>query len=288
MKKFLAPLMAALLLFSASSVGAVTPTVTLESQVWWHKTAIVVPEQVGSHIHVRATVPLPTAVVSGPVTIPMTVTLHNAAGPTNFIRIQAVSPGGSNREVWRQSLSVGPCADCSADVTAVINTSGWATGRHELRISANTPDEDPALSGSQRMYQSTGWQMCVGSCSPSYRSGNFVEARGWYTGRDYANARLTSSLSTVRSGGTITVKLAPGAGGEPTKFSGVFIDPDFHNGSAGIVVDPCKSDAHPFGCNGPFSGSIVLPTLTSGTHRLALLSSDSKVAGVQIVVFTTP
>lgn len=288
MRKFLAPLMAALLLFSASSVSAVTPTVTLESQVWWHKTAIVVPEQVGSHIHVKAVVPVPTAIVSGSVTIPMTVTLHNAAGRTSYIRIQAVTPGGSIREVWKQNLVFGPCADCSTDVTATLDTSGWPTGRHELRITANIPDEDPGLTGSQRMFQSTGWQLCVGSCSPSYRSGNFIEARGWYTGRDYANARLTSSLASVKSGGVITVKLAPGSGGEPTKFSGVFIDPDFHNGSSGLVVDPCKSDSNQFGCTSSFSGNVTLPTLTSGTHRLVLLSSDSKVVGVQVVFFTTP
>jgi hypothetical protein len=245
-------------------------SVTLDAQGWWRKAGIVVPSQVGEHVHVQATVPVDGVPINGRISVPVKVTLHNHTGKTNWLR---VADGSSVKQSW--PIVIGPCGDCTWASTVVVDFSSWGTGRREMRWSANVPDN----SEGKRHYQSTGWQVCVRSCSPSYRSGPFTEARGWYEGRGYANARLTSALSTVRSGGTIKVALKPGSGGLATKYAGVFIDPSFHDGVSGHVVRTWA---------GAFSGSVTLPSLSSGSHRLVLLSSDGANAGVLSIPFTVP
>jgi len=269
-----AVLVAALITLLASTIpstSAAVPTVTLESQGWWNRDGISIPNAVGQHIHVKATVPADGYPIDGRIDVPVTVTLHNQTGKVTSLR---VSDGSTVKQKW--AISLGPCADCSWTGVVTVDFSTWGTGRREMRWTANIPTNGEG----NRQYQSTGWQVCVRSCSPTYRSGPWIEARGWYAlGHDYANARLTSPLSTVRSGGTITVKLAPGSGGSPTKLAGVYIDPDFHHGSAGIVVLQRA---------GSFSGSVTLPTLPPGPHKLVLLSSDGQNAGVLAVPFEVP
>lgn len=212
--------------------------------------------------------------VDGRVSFPVRVTLHDQVGSTNIVRLQ-------DEGSYAQTIPfvLGPCADCSRDLTITADVSSWSTGRHELRFTANVPDEQPNASGDQRMFQSTGIQLCVRSCTPSYRSGDWLEARGWYDGHGYQNARLTSSVASVRSGGTISVRLAPGSEGLPTTGSGVYIDPDFHNGSSGIVV---------LERSGPFTGSVTLPSLPPGAHRLVLVAHDAQNGGVLLIPFVTP
>lgn len=257
--------------FMSTSVTGAPATLVLESQGWWRKAGISVPSQVGEHIHVQATVPVDGVPINGRISIPVKVTLHDATGATNFLR---VADGSSVKQSW--TLKLGPCDDCSWSGTVVVDFSTWGTGRREMRWTANVPRNGEG----KRQFQSTGWQVCVRSCSPSYRSGPFTEARGWYAdGHEYANARLTSTLSTVKSGGTIKVALKPGSGGDPTKFAGVYIDPAFHGGSAGKTVRTWTA---------AFSGSVTLPTLSSGPHRLVLVSSDGQNAGVLAVPFVVP
>jgi hypothetical protein len=247
-------------------------TATAESQAWWAIDGFDIPSAVGHHIHLRVT--YPTGIVDGRVTFPVRVTLHDQVGSTNIVRLQ-------NEGSYSQSVPfvLGPCDDCFRDLTITADVSNWSTGRHELRFTANVPDEQPDVSGDQRMFQSTGIQLCVRSCTPSYRSGDWLEARGWYDGHGYQNARLTSTLASVRSGGTISVRLAPGSDGLPTKGAGVYIDPNFHDGNPGIVVREWA---------GPYTGSVTLPDLPSGSHRLVLVAHDGKNAGVLQVPFVVP
>jgi len=252
------------------SQSAPVPVVSLGSQAWWSATGIAIPSSVGAHIHLDATVPADGFPIDGSVDVPVKVTAHNQTGAITLLR---VSNGSTVMQSW--PLSLGPCVDCSWSGTVTVNFSAWPTGRDEMRWTANLPKNDLG----NRQYQSTGWQVCIRSCTPSYRSGVYLEARGWYTGRGYQNARLTSPLTTVQSGGTITVKLAPGSGGLPTTFSGAYIDPDFHNGSAGLTI---------FSRAGSYTGTIVIPALAPGPHKLVLLSSDGLNAGVLGIPFVTP
>jgi hypothetical protein len=250
---------------------AAEPTFTADSQAWWRAAGIQIPNAVGEHVHVQVTIPADGVIVNGTIAVPVVVRAHDSTGRITSLR---VSDGSSVKQTW--PLSLGPCEDCTWTGTVNVNLTNWGTGRREMRWTANIP----ANSTGDRQYQSTGYQVCVRSCTPTYRSGPFTEARGWYAdGHDYANARLTSAVSTVKSGGTIRVALKPGSGGNPTKLAGVYIDPDFHNGSAGIVVMQRTS---------AYEGNVTLPVLPSGTHRLVLLSSDGQNAGVLAIPFVVP
>jgi hypothetical protein len=271
----LVPLLLAILAFAPLPANAATSTVTYGSQGWWRKTGISVPANVGAHIHLDATIVRDGIPVDGRLDIPVTVTLHDAAGKTSWVRA-----GTESQTLFQQSLVLGPCANCSASLTVSLNLAQVPTGRHEIRMSANIPDEDPALSGSQRFFQTWNAQLCVRACTPTYRAaGPAFESRSWYQDHNYQNAKLTTALSSIRSGGTIGVRLGPGSGGLATKFAGVYIDPDFHAGSAGIVVRTWTA---------AFTGSVTLPSLASGSHRLVLLSSDGQNAGVLSVPFVVP
>lgn len=256
---------------SAIPTKAAPSTMTAESQGWWRKAGIVIPSQVGAHIHVETTVPMSGVVVNGTIAVPVTVRAHDQIGRITSVR---VSDGSTVKQSW--SLSLGPCTDCSWSGTLNVNLSNWGTGRREMRWTANIPNNAEG----NRQFQSTGYQVCVRSCSPTYRSGWYTEARGWYDdGHGYANARLTSDPSLIGSGRTIKVALKPGSDGDPTRLAGVYIDPSFHTGSAGITVMQRSS---------AYTGDVLLPILPSGSHRLVLVSSDGSNAGVLSLPFSVP
>lgn len=270
----------------------VAMTQTIESQAWWKHVdegGISVPDRVGQHIHVRAQFPTEGLVVTGVVNVPVTIIAHDLRGSLSWIRAQ-----DEGDEFFRADIDLGPCSDCSTTITIPIDARELPTGRREIRISANNSDEDPDRAGDQRQFQSTGWQLCVRSCTESgiSRSGPWTEARGWYTDHEYQNPMLASTIASVKAGATVSVRMRPGAGAlpdHPTVFAGAFVDPDMHNGDPGIVIDPCPADSEPMGCSGPYSGTIRIPSgLAPGTHRLALLASDGQNAGVMQIFFVVP
>lgn len=159
-----------------------------------------------------------------------------------------------------------------------LNLANVPTGSTEFRFSYRI---DYTVNGEARtQYQSTGLQACVRSCASPDRAIPWTEARSWYTDHGYANARLRSDPSCLRAGGVCRVELRPGSGGDPTVESIVAIDPAYHAGDGGRVL--LQRD-------GPYSGDITIPAdLTSGTHRLVLLSSDGQNAGVLSMPFIVP
>ena len=266
-----AAILALLLPATATAVDPPAPTTgtpyagpcrPAESQAWWSKTPIVIPSNVGQHIHVATCIP--TTAVDGTLVLQVTVTQHNGTGAIKWLRACRES---SYCQRW--SVSLGPCADCSATYYLPLNVKEWPTGVGELRLTANVSVNGDGL----RQFQSTGWPIPVRSTVCSTRCNVFWEARGWYTSHGYSNARLTTP---VCSGCTIKVRLGPGADGLATKLAGVYLDPDFHHGSAGVVVRQWA---------GPFTGSVTLPTIAPGPHKLVLLSSDGFDAGVLAIPF---
>jgi hypothetical protein len=250
--------------------GYPEPRVWLESQAWWSRAGLAIPEHVGEHIHVGLCWPVApdggdALITDNKLHVDVRVLLHAATGPTSYIRVS----DASNVKV-KKALVLGP-GDAEAWVPFDLDLSKWGTGRREFRWTANVPRTDEGL----RQFNSTGWQLCVRSCASSYRSGPWTEARGWYEGRDYTHARFLSKLPVQPVSGlwTFNVRLIESGPG------GVFVDPDFHNGSWGTRIGPE---------GGPFSGSVTLDTrlLANGPHRLALVASDGQNAGVQVVNFT--
>lgn len=269
----------ALFVFPATALAADPPAPTTgtpyagpcqiaESQGWWRTDGITVPSAVGEHIHVQTCIP--TTKIDGTITLEVKVTQHNGTGPIKWLRACRES---SYCQRW--STNFPACADCSKTYYLPVNFGAWPTGVGELRLTANV-----TLNGEgKRQFQSTGWPIPVRSTTCSSRCNIFWEARGWYEGHGYQNARLTSGPANIRSGGSISVRLDKGADGLTTKYAGVFIDPDFHHGSAGIVVKTW---------NAGFTGSVTLPTLSSGPHKLVLVASDGQDAGVLAFPFLVP
>lgn len=245
----------------------------IESQAWWKAPDEAEP---GRHVHLGACFPL-DEVVDGLLVIDARVILHGQPGGARLVRVRA----GSQEETLFDRTADLPLLsdDTPWTIPITVDLSRLSTGRHEIRMSAFVDQPD-----GQRQFQSTGWQTCVRACSPSYRSGDHVTARGWYTGTEYTNADFRSAIPSgaVSGNWTFNVALVPGAGGTAVTAHSVHVDPDFHNGSPGLVVRRGS---------GPFTGTVTIDTraLSDGPHRL-VLRADSAIAagrnsGIQVVPF---
>lgn len=263
-------------LYLVIGAAAASPDVTYESQAWWRRAGITVPGAVGSHIHLLATVPRDGRVVDGIVNVPVTITAHDQAGSITELKYQ--DGDGTVHEVAIAPL--GPCHDCTASYTVPVNFGAhFATGRRELRIRAENNDEDPTLAGAQRMFTTFNAQVCVRSCSPTYRPGPWVEARAWYVeGHEYENARFLSTLpdGPVPASWTFTVELKS-TKGPATTLGVAAIDPSYHAGNGGTELPRFT---------GKRTLTVDTTTLTPGAHSLVLISSDGQNAAVLRIPFT--
>lgn len=281
--------------------GYPEPRVFMESQAWWNINNIVVPSSVGHHIHVGMCTPVDGQVVStSTIHFDARIILHDQVRRVTTIRYSDYANVIQSKSVastaWTGDLTAGGCHDCQAWVPFDIPASSWSTGRHEIRWTANVPDEQPDVSGSQRMFNSTGWQLCIRSCSPnvSGRASNWTEARGWYDDRpngvahEYANARFRSAVprGTVSGNWTFSYEARPGSGGLPTRFWGVYVDADMHHGIAG-PTNVFPNGVRPTGTSASGTRTTTVDTtrLSDGAHKLVIVSSDGKNAGVQMITF---
>jgi hypothetical protein len=252
---------------SAACTGFPEPRVWLESQAWWDTAGLVLPSRVGEHIHVGTCWPTTAtggeATLDGPQRLWIRVMLHRSTGKTSILR---VADGSTVKK--SVTLVIPPSRDTTLWVPFDVNLTTWSTGRREVRWTVNIPN----TAEGKRQYQSTGWQLCVRACSPTYRTPPWTEGRGWYEGHDYQNARFLSPLPVAPLSGVWTFKVRLLQNGP----GGVFVDPNFHAGSAGQRL-----------AGGGFSGVITLDTrtLANGVHHLVLVASDDQSAGVQVVRF---
>jgi hypothetical protein len=257
--------------------------VFLESQGWWVQT----PGSTGTdfgHVHVGMCFPLGQQ-VRGVVTLDVRLTMHDNPG-----RLGRLDGGIRTRDggysLW--SVPIGltcPTGTCVVWTQLKVDTSQVPTdGRAEWRFRprVRTPD-------GKAFDPSTGWQayLANGGGRPveHYRDRDSAIARGWYEDSGYVNAGI-SAVPTAPVSGTWTpsVNLDTGSEGPPVTFHGVYVDPDFHRGSKGIVIREGQ---------GPYGGTVAIDTarLSPGPHRLVLRSdardpSGSTSSGVLVVHFT--
>lgn len=220
-------------------------------------------------------------ILSGTWNLPVTVILHEV--PANFtVSHLRVCHWDVCPSAWRRTTDLGIPLDDHRNgqrtFTMPLNLSGLTPGSYEFRISYEI---HYTLNGTAReQFQSTGLQACVGSCVGPDRTLPWMEARSWYTGRNYANARLLSNTSCLIRGGQCLVEMRDGSGGSPTVEHIAAIDPNYHAGLRGIELRRGS---------GTFKGSVTIPsTLSSGAHKLVLVSSDGKNAGVLSLTFNVP
>lgn len=266
--------------------GYPEPRVFLESQAWWNKAGIQIPQAVGHHIHLGMCTPVDGQIIDGTLHFDVRIILHDQVGTVTSVRYSDWTT-----DLVTKSVNFPGAHDATYWTSFDINFSNWTTGRHEIHWRANVPDEQPdglpgSDSGDQRMFQSTGWQYCVRSCTPNAggndRAFPWTEARGWYQGHEYQNARFRSLIPTSPLSGnwTFSAEFKRGSGGLPSKEWGIFVDPDFHNGNAGKTIVRGLGEV-----TSPRNFTIDTRTLTNGKHKLVLVTSDGNDAGVLVIPF---
>ena len=265
-----------------SCTGYPEPRVFLESQGWWRQT----PGEDGTdfgHVHVGMCFPQAQQ-VRGVVTLDVRLTMHHNPGTLTRLYggIEHAQGGG---ELWSNPIGM-TCPDSTCVVWTqlrVDTTRVPVDGRVEWRFRPKvvTPDD-------QSFTPSTGWQTyLVNGARPvaDYRDHDAAIARGWYDGAGYANASITRvPLAPISGTWSANVTLDRGSDGLPVTSHGIYIDPDFHNGSKGIVIREGS---------GLYRGPVTInaANLSPGVHRLVLRSDardprGSTNSGLLVVFFT--
>lgn len=225
-------------------------------------TASAATPNVGEHIHVAiSNHPVDgKPIARGPYTFNVTITAHDTVARITSVR---VADGGTVKVT--KAISLGPCADCSVTVPFTVDFSSWTVGRHELRWTANMP----AITGHGRLYQSTGWQVCIAACTPNPggRATPFIEARGWQGGQ-YSNVRILTHLRLLNPGATFRVQAANTA-----TTGACYLNPDFHSLSHGTLI----------GSFGTSVTTLTIPASASPGDRLVCVAHQGTRAGVQRV-----
>lgn len=269
-------------------VGYPEQRIFLESQVWWNDAGLSIPSSVGEHIHAGACWPVYGTNISGSTLhVDIVYKFHNlAADRITFGRFRVNwRKVGSNGVAIESSgnapidVTPGPSytRDADGNGTAIqpvdIPLSGIPNGTIEMRFN---PMAYPEIG--RKMFPAPSFQF---KRNTNTTSTPHMLGKGWYDlGHEYQNAVFKSPIPTAPLHGnwTFSVGLNPGGGGDPTVEHGIFVDPDFHAGSAGIVIRQRS---------GQFSGSVTIDTttLTNGPHKLAILARDANLAGVLVIPF---
>ena len=261
---------------AASCAGYPQPRIFLESHSWWQDGVAPVAPERRRHVHVATCFPQGQA-VSGNLRLDVKITLHNNDGRVYRLRAEVREDDiVVDRDV---NLSC-PGSDCEISVPIDIPTAAASDGRKEVRVRAYVRRPNGT-----EYFPTTGWQAYFRNgkaAGASERDSDVIIGRGWYPTAEYANAEVASGnvsqlYGTVSGIWTPHVEMKPGTDGDPTTFSGAYIDPDFHHGHRGIVV---------MERSGGFEGSLSIDTrrLANGRHKLLLRSdavcSDCAPAGI--------
>jgi hypothetical protein len=154
---------------------------------------------------------------------------------------------------------------------SVVNSWRSFTGQRENRFTTDTSSAD----GGKRQYQSCSCNAFLNAPGAPVS----VRARGWYQGGDYVDIVLrtpfrASTLQTAGLPSTLNYTIASGA-----TMASAYVDPDFHHGSAGIVLFEYRTGS---------SGTFTIPALAPGNHRLVLVGIERVGAGASAGVLSIP
>lgn len=252
----------------------------VETQAWWMETASIgsaselpVPDgsgRVGGHTHTATCFPEDEVITASTMQFDVRLMLHKGnLGKVTWLDV-GLGPGGSSiaRVNFSSPLScpngANPAVNCEVWVPITVNTSQIPSGYQELRFRFNVTQPN-----GERQFASTGWQAYYRSRTGGYRSYPWLEARGWYTGTNYANARFLSPIPHAPVSGTWTfnVAMVPGASGIAVTHSAVHVDARFNLDDFGWTVTERS---------GPYTGSVSIDTrrLANGRHYLAIKSDQ--------------
>jgi hypothetical protein len=261
------------------------PRIFLENQAWWQPTVFGTENH--GHIHTAACFPRTTYAdgspvkVSGAMPVAIRTILHDNPGLLRYARVHLTTDKSNHAGAFRDDIGEncvegGPhwnqaTLGCVWWSTGTINTAiSEFDGYQEMRFSGNVLHANSGTSDTA--FSSGGWQVYLSNGKPvqHYRSDAsgapvpWTEGRGWYLGANYTNARLESPIPFEVSGvWSPRVALVRGASGIDPTHGFVSVDPDFHHGSAGMVL---------FDGAAPTTRTVTLDTttLTNGLHKLFL------------------
>lgn len=253
--------------------GYPEPRVFLETQTWWTE-GRTVPGRQSHHIHVGVCFPQGRTWQPGPdglVRLDFRIVFHNMRGYLGFMFRGGIGCCDNGSPTFKVPVRL-RCRnhmECTWWITRRIDTDAIKSdGRKEARFSLLTRTDK-----GKRMFESSGWQSYFARNDVSevenYRDEDTVTARGWYEGFGYANASIGAPYRApgprVHGVWRPKVRMLPGAGGLPVTSHSVHIDPMFHEGKAGIVIEKGP---------GPYEGGIRINTrrLKNGLHRLVLIT----------------
>ncbi len=262
------------------------PRIFFESQSWWTQAGEVFP---GRHIHTGACIPW-LQPIDGVVQYHVRNLLHGMPGTVTKFRLQVWNNGPDPALTIPLARS---CSshDCTFWDSFTVDYAWRAAGRWEQRF---THDITVNAFG-VRQFTTTRWHVCVRTCTGGGTEA-YTRAAGaasWYQGLDYANAYLDpDDYARIRAGlppgqHRIKIKFDPGSGS-------LTVDPDAHNGNAGIVQRRA-SDGLVLGGLLPvstgtawFEAILDTTALSPGVHKLALRGSSSNATGREEGVLLVP
>jgi hypothetical protein len=278
----------------AHAVQTPGPCVPLESQAWWQETGPPVFPGDSQHVHVGACFPW-RQVISGTYTLDVVVKMHNEQGRwLTQVRIDDATTRSSRRFSAPTPHFQCLVKDCTFTTSVTVPTSSLSTGVHEWRVAANTAPVDSNTSGvAEKSLATSGWPVCIRSCSGTAAANKNTEFRGWYRTATPSGQQVVG-YNVSRFGWTsshdaefpwangayrpvsgvwqppIWIKNGSSEGDtEPVTRSRCWVDPDFHNGGSGTQV---------LNAAGPFQGrlSIDTTTLSNGLHALVCAAGSDE------------
>jgi hypothetical protein len=239
--------------------------IPVEMQAWWAPAY--------GHVHFAALMPLGQA-VSGQLTIPVRIVMHNNPSVLKYLSIHAES-----NPVLRVPLGDLRCkqAQCAWGLNITLDTTKLKSGWRELRLRAEaiTPD-------GKKFFNSSGIPVNVqngGSVSNYNRFCNNTSliGRGWYDGFDYTNA-LIECVPTAPVKGLVNFRVrAQNASGHLN----VVLDKSHFIPAVGIwPAQPDRLGVTLFDKAGRYDKWVTLSVdtkqLADGWHSLAVTSTGPK------------
>ena len=233
----------------------------VDAQAWWTRTPGASGTDYG-HAHLGACIP-ERENISVPQTLDVRVILHNNPGKLQYVSLVSKTKRQEITQAKDYSLAglTCPVGTCEGWMRFPLDP-GWfdRSGLQEVRLRAFVKEPD----GNQ-MVVSINWQAYFWNNRPrdDVTRQPYLRGKGWYTGAGYCDADLVSvplpddPLSGLWSPYLRLVWHAELGDLQVTHHT-VRLDPDFHNGIPGTILNDGP---------GPWEGSQPVPA-AAGTHTL--------------------
>jgi hypothetical protein len=256
----------------------------LESQGWWTRTNGMAGTDFG-HVHSGTCFPWGQR-ISGRLRFDVRLTMHENPGVITSLQVQMFG-SGAPEPIAKIPLNYTCAATCTWWVPVEIDTTLAYDGCQEFRFQAwvREPDGKQLLATTGFRAHVTNGREVKPYCGAS--GANWTEGRGWYTDSGYENARVEDTLPMEPVSGVWSPKLKAtvGADGIAPTHHLIAVDPNFHMGSSGWVLQE--------GAGGWGAARLAIDTtrLADGAHRLVIRTDanafdGSTLSGLLVVPFT--